>query len=373
MKDALLKVEDLNVIVVDWSRKNGFPYTQATANTQIVGAEIARIVNIYAQKFDLNPNRVHIIGHSLGSHIAGYAGERIKGLGRITGLDPAGPYFENTDPRVRLDETDAKFVDVIHTDGSATVMIGLGLLQRSGHVDFYPNGGKEQPKCASVTQKITSGIFNLVTVDVDGLEKTTGCSHLTAVYLFTDSILNKACKYVAYPCGSEEDFNEGKCLRCSSAGCNTLGYWTSPTRDIGTLYLNTQDANSYPYCQHHYLITLNSNNLPSQIQTRGIFTVELQGTENESTEILVENSNYTLRPGASDKRLVSFTKYLGDKIVSLKLKFSKTSKLLSSWLYQNDWSFKNIEVTYGDTQFTEKFCSKDQIIKSDSQVLFTPC
>jgi len=28
----------------------------------------------------------HIIGHSLGGHIAGYAGERIEHLGRITGI-----------------------------------------------------------------------------------------------------------------------------------------------------------------------------------------------------------------------------------------------------------------------------------------------
>ena len=32
----------------------------------------------------------HCIGHSLGSHICGYAGSRINGLGKITGLDPAG-------------------------------------------------------------------------------------------------------------------------------------------------------------------------------------------------------------------------------------------------------------------------------------------
>lgn len=32
------------------------------------------------------------------------------------GLDPAEPSFEGTDPAVRLDPTDAAFVDVIHTD-----------------------------------------------------------------------------------------------------------------------------------------------------------------------------------------------------------------------------------------------------------------
>jgi len=39
----------------------------------------------------------------LGSHIAGYAGERVDGLGRITALDPAEPYFQMMPNTVRLD------------------------------------------------------------------------------------------------------------------------------------------------------------------------------------------------------------------------------------------------------------------------------
>lgn len=37
------------------------------------------------------------------------------------GLDPAGPYFENTDKDVRLDPTDAIFVDALHTDAESLV------------------------------------------------------------------------------------------------------------------------------------------------------------------------------------------------------------------------------------------------------------
>ena len=62
------------------------------------------------------------------------------------GLDPAGPLFSTTDPAVRLDPTDAQFVDAIHTDADR-----WGMFQASGHIDFYPNGGLEQVGCLSVT------------------------------------------------------------------------------------------------------------------------------------------------------------------------------------------------------------------------------
>lgn len=69
----------------------------------------------------LNIANVHIIGHSLGSHLAGYVGSVMQTnfgltLGRITGLDPAEPHFSQTDPVVRLDPSDAYYVDIIHTD-----------------------------------------------------------------------------------------------------------------------------------------------------------------------------------------------------------------------------------------------------------------
>ena len=93
MKDAILEYENSNVISVDWSKGNGIRYTQSAANSQVVGRSISILVNSYIQKGLIKPDDVHLIGHSLGAHIAGYAGERILNLGRITGLDPAGPYF----------------------------------------------------------------------------------------------------------------------------------------------------------------------------------------------------------------------------------------------------------------------------------------
>lgn len=78
-------------------------FVQATANTRLVGLEIAHLIKKLQQEHDLRPEDVHIIGHSLGAHTAGYVGERIPSLGRITGLDPAEPYFEGTKPHIIVD------------------------------------------------------------------------------------------------------------------------------------------------------------------------------------------------------------------------------------------------------------------------------
>ena len=77
----------------------------------------------------------HIIGHSLGAHIAGYTGEYIQQMteekiGRISGLDPAGPMFQDMPTFVRLDPSDAQFVDVIHTDANNELLnVGKSFLE----------------------------------------------------------------------------------------------------------------------------------------------------------------------------------------------------------------------------------------------------
>ncbi|KAM9561827.1 LOW QUALITY PROTEIN: pancreatic lipase-related protein 2-like [Salvelinus alpinus] len=89
---------------------------------------------------------VHVIG-SLGAHAAGEVGRRISMLGRITGLDPAQPCFQGLIATVRLDQSDATFVDVIHTDTLPFIPYVAVISQAVGHIDFYPNGGEHMPDC----------------------------------------------------------------------------------------------------------------------------------------------------------------------------------------------------------------------------------
>lgn len=60
----------------------------------------------------------------------------------FSGLDPALPLFVTATNDHKLDSSDAKFVDALHTDA-----LKEGKAERCGHIDFYMNGGIEQPGC----------------------------------------------------------------------------------------------------------------------------------------------------------------------------------------------------------------------------------
>ena len=374
MKDALLRAGDFNVIAVDYSNGNGFPYGLASSNARIVGVDVAKLIDELIAKTNAKMDDFHLIGHSLGCHVAGYAGERLKGLvGRITGLDPAGPYFEFSDNRVKLDSTDGKFVDIIHTDGSSTALLGLGLLEPAGHVDFYPNGGYNQPNCAQLSGKILTGLLNIVTVNIDNLEDVSGCSHVSAYKFFTDSIENKDCSYFGYQCKSKDDFDKGNCIKCSEKGCNKMGFWASPNKDLGNLYLNTQDANNTPFCKYNYQIQLVSNNLSTMKQTRGKLTVTLKSSKTTSTTETIDDSNNVFSKDLTTSHLVSLTSLMTGKIETVTLYFKKTSNFINAWLYDNEWSFKYLDVNGGYEQMTQRFCPVKAIIKTDEKVDFLPC
>ena len=69
------------------------------------------------------PEMFHLIGFSLGAHISGYAGKLIPNLGKITALDTAKPYFDGVSKPVRIDRTDALYVDAYHTDSGMHFLI----------------------------------------------------------------------------------------------------------------------------------------------------------------------------------------------------------------------------------------------------------
>ncbi|KAE8636734.1 hypothetical protein XENTR_v10003108 [Xenopus tropicalis] len=137
-----------NVIVVDWMNLAHQLYPDAVNNTMVVGKDIAVLMDWLQEKANLSLENVHLIGYSLGAHVAGYAGNFVTGrIGRITGLDPAGPMFEGAEAHKRLSPDDADFVDVLHTYTREALGVSIGIQMPIGHIDIYPNGGDFQPGC----------------------------------------------------------------------------------------------------------------------------------------------------------------------------------------------------------------------------------
>uniref|UniRef100_A0A671FH79 Lipase G, endothelial type n=1 Tax=Rhinolophus ferrumequinum TaxID=59479 RepID=A0A671FH79_RHIFE len=79
--------KEANVVVVDWLPLAHQLYTDAVNNTRVVGHSIARMLNWLQEKEDFSLGNVHLIGYSLGAHVAGYTGNFVKGtVGRITAI-----------------------------------------------------------------------------------------------------------------------------------------------------------------------------------------------------------------------------------------------------------------------------------------------
>ena len=133
-------VGNYNVILVDWSveakKQLLTQYPEARQDCVWVGALLVSLLKVLQTKGgDLK--KMHCIGHSLGTHICHQAALGVgKALGRVTGLDPADPTNSWTGMK-----GDAIFTDIIHTSNFASHDTAYG------DVDFYPNGGKDQPGC----------------------------------------------------------------------------------------------------------------------------------------------------------------------------------------------------------------------------------
>ena len=157
-------------------------------NTQVVGKRISEFIQFLMAAYVLHgPGNVHVIGFGTGAHIAGIAGrllqERTGNLvGRITGLDPSLHFPAR---RFRLTQSNANFVDVSYTGLAKLGNLANAIGFRTGHVQFYVNGGDIQPNCQN---------FALF---IDPF-----CSHTAATYYFAKSIKVRDVK--ACPCSRLE-------------------------------------------------------------------------------------------------------------------------------------------------------------------------
>ncbi|KYN02643.1 Pancreatic triacylglycerol lipase [Cyphomyrmex costatus] len=141
MMEALCYERTDNIVLLDWSKYSNGSYASVFRDAEKVGSLFARSLQLLVES-GLDVSKIYIIGHSLGAHIAGYAGKcNAFKIPRITGLDPANPLFYL--PGCYLTSKDAEWLDVIHTDKG-----GYGTPTSMGTADYYVNGGtRPQPGC----------------------------------------------------------------------------------------------------------------------------------------------------------------------------------------------------------------------------------
>ncbi|KAM8806085.1 inactive pancreatic lipase-related protein 1-like [Eudromia elegans] len=305
MCKRMFTVEDVNCICVDWKKGSTCLYTQASNNIRVVGAEIAYFVNVLMNQFGYSADKVHIIGHSLGAHVAGEAGKRRPGIGRITGLDPAQPYFQDTPIEVRLDRSDAQFVDVIHTDTAPTIPnLGFGMSTPVGHLDFYPNGGIQMPGCARNTVSKS--------VDLDGIWQGTvdfmACNHLRSYMYYSDSIIYPD-GFLGFACASYDAFETGSCFPCPKGGCPNMGHYADKfkgkvTNEITKLYLNTAESKNFPLWRYKISVTISGNS-----KVTGYANIALYGSNGNTKQHQIFHGS--LRPDSTYSKLVDMEHNVG--------------------------------------------------------------
>ncbi|CAH1646542.1 unnamed protein product [Spodoptera littoralis] len=167
-----------NVIVVDWSTEANQGYASARQAVPLVAEHLANFTNWLEYEARLIRSTLHLVGFDLGAHIVGQTGRRLDQgfgrIGRITGLDPSASRWGSNSGR--LADTDAMYVEVIHTDITGPTANGIGT--PIGDINFFVNGGSNQPGC-----------FTHI------------CSHNRAFEVFAASMVNNG--LLGYPCSSD--------------------------------------------------------------------------------------------------------------------------------------------------------------------------
>uniref|UniRef100_A0A8D3B1W7 Triacylglycerol lipase n=1 Tax=Scophthalmus maximus TaxID=52904 RepID=A0A8D3B1W7_SCOMX len=295
MCKAMVKWESVNCIAVEWTKGVKTRYAQAANNARVVAAQVASMITFLMANYNQKADKFHIIGHSIGAHAAGDAGSRTAGLARITGLDPAEPYFQDSDASVRLDTSDAAFVDVIHTDGLPfNSKLGLGMSQPMGHIDFYPNGGELMPGC-----KANKGRPTDLDAIWEGTKKFDGCNHARAHQYYSESMA-KPQGFLGFPCSDKDSFAAGKCFPCENGQCPLMGH----DADRFTV----TDGSSTPFSRYSYRVTVSLDG-PSW-PNPGFMYVALTGRKDTTNEFQLHVG--ILKPGRTYQLLLDAEVDVGD-------------------------------------------------------------
>lgn len=349
IEKMLLDREDMNVIIVDWNRgAANVNYFKAVENTHKAADNLTAFIKMM-QEHGASLSSIHMIGVSLGAHISGFVGANLnRSIGRITALDPAGPQFIGTPPEDRLDHTDAQFVDVLHTDIDA-----LGFREPLGHIDFYANGGADQPGCPKTILSGTS-YFK--------------CDHQRSVLLYLDSV-DQTCASRAFPCASYKDFLDSKCMDCDrfgAAGCPVFGYDITKWKDVllrlgqTKTYFTTNGASHF--CMTNYKVDVMVWN---EDVRWGYITIKLYGDGKEAVATI-------------DHKASKFKKYTETKLFA---HFDKdvqsvkkaSLKFFTANVFKPKYKLRVLRIRLTHLEHKDRsLCRYDILLEENTEVTFRP-
>uniref|UniRef100_A0A2C9L3V0 Lipase domain-containing protein n=1 Tax=Biomphalaria glabrata TaxID=6526 RepID=A0A2C9L3V0_BIOGL len=101
--------------------------------------------------------------------------------------------------------------------------VSQGTLVPMGTVDFYVNGGEDQPSCANSVIGRVSAFFNTLGSGFDSMRTALGCSHMRATQLFMQSV-NHVCGWPTYLCPDQDSLQQDQCTPCDTGQCHGMGY-----------------------------------------------------------------------------------------------------------------------------------------------------
>ncbi|XP_029434014.1 phospholipase A1 member A isoform X2 [Rhinatrema bivittatum] len=321
MIGALLRPGEANVIAVDWVYGSTVQYHSAVENMMELALRISVLIRRLIALRGISEKSIHLIGISLGAHVSGLVGYFLEGkLGRITGLDPAAYKFTKASAEERLDPGDALFVEAIHTDAD-----GFGIRIPVGHIDYFVNGGKDQPGCS-----VLRNPYNYLI-----------CDHMRSINIYISSLEN-SCSLMAFPCSSYQNFTDGDCLDCFDPfllSCPQIGLldhggigMTKLPTGVQVFMMTTSEA---PYCAYHSLLE---------------FKLQEPRNTDTSIEITVHSRNFT----TTKKVEIPKGSHLGKGIIGHHAPLCQVDivglKLLGKKSMQRFWSRTKAQVT-------GKFCA----------------
>jgi hypothetical protein len=220
-----------------------------------------------------------------------------------------------------------------------------GSPQSFGHINFRPNGGKNQPGCIyrllekpmTVTKsklwdetklkdlRLTTFMraptppaqmnFTAYFGLMDGAYGP-ACNHQRAVLLFVESLDKTKAQLKAFQCHSYELFNLGECLQCANGGCSVMGLQAdlSVAEDgqIKDFYVNTMENSPYFLKTMTVEFDLTSAALTQSAATKkGYLSLTMHGKKESTSKLNINESPVEFVPGSKYRAVIESSTEIG--------------------------------------------------------------